>query len=186
LGRDPTWGISDFVLRDKAIAATRRSFHKAGTLGGIAKRITDFVDRFIEPVIEIHESACGPAFFLKFLASYDLTVVHTRHRQHLKGLLLKPDSEAMLAQFAQLKIQLENSKMEWPAKLIAVLHEDICNLVIRVADPGIEQRRTEVRPCLARLISIDCDGDWGGFSYCAGCPCHRQGDLRSGCGRLSI
>jgi hypothetical protein len=98
-------------------------------------------------VVEIHESVCGPELFLKFIASYDLTVAHKQHRQHLKGLLLKPDSEGTLAQFASPKIQLENSKTEWPAKLIVVLHEGTCNLVTRVPDPGIEQRRTEV--CLS-------------------------------------
>jgi hypothetical protein len=51
-------------------------------------------------------------------------VVLKQHRQDLKGLFLKPDSQAMLAQLARLEIQFENSKTEWPAKLTVFLHEE--------------------------------------------------------------
>src|SRR5713101_9664728 len=64
--------IGNFDLREEAVAATSNSFHKAGTLGGVAKGLTDFADRLVEPVVEIHECVCGPEYFLKFLASYDL------------------------------------------------------------------------------------------------------------------
>jgi len=43
-------------------------------------------------VIEIHKSVCGPEFFLKFPAGYDLAVMPKQHRQDLEGLFLKPDS----------------------------------------------------------------------------------------------
>ena len=65
-------GFGSFDLCEEAVAATCNSFHKAGTFGRIAKGITDFVDCFIEPVIEIHESVCRPEAFLKFFASNDL------------------------------------------------------------------------------------------------------------------
>jgi len=84
--------IGNFDLSEEAVAATGNSFHKAGALGGIAEGLTDFVDRFVEPVIEIHESVCGPECFLNFLASYDLAGVLKQHRQDLEGLFLKPNS----------------------------------------------------------------------------------------------
>src|SRR6266436_895999 len=84
--------IGNVDLRDEAVAATRNSLHKAGALCGVAEGLTDFVDRFVEPVVEIHESVCGPQFFLKLLASYDLAVVLKQDRQDLEGLFLKPDS----------------------------------------------------------------------------------------------
>jgi hypothetical protein len=43
----------------------------------------------------------------------------------LEGLLLKPDSQAALAQFASPKIQLEHPKTEPPANLIACFHDDL-------------------------------------------------------------
>ena len=75
-----------------ARAATSNRFHKTGTLGGVAKGLTELVDCFVDPVVEIHESVCGPEFFLKFLASYDLTGALEQHRQDLEGLFLKANS----------------------------------------------------------------------------------------------
>src|SRR5690242_6367309 len=71
---DRGW-IDNFDLREEAVAATSNGFHKAGTVGGVAEGLTDLVNRFVEPVVEIHKSVCGPEFFLKFLASYDLARV---------------------------------------------------------------------------------------------------------------
>src|ERR1700756_720910 len=84
--------IDNFNLREETVAAPSNGFHKAGTLGGVAEGLTDFVDRFVDPVIEIHESVCRPECFLKFLAGYDLPEVLKQHRQDLEGLCLKPDS----------------------------------------------------------------------------------------------
>jgi hypothetical protein len=62
---------------------------------------------------------------LKFLATHDFTGALKQHSQHLKGLLLKPDSEAVLAQFASAKIHFEDPKTERPAKLMGFLHEEV-------------------------------------------------------------
>src|SRR6266481_5904972 len=96
--------IGGFYLCKEAVAATGNGFHKAGTLGGVAEGLADFADRFVEPVVEIHESVRGPEFLLKLLASYDLAGVLSQRRQDLKGLFLKPDSQAVLTQFARAKI----------------------------------------------------------------------------------
>src|SRR5437899_4833458 len=84
--------VGNTDLSEEAVAAAGNGFHKAGTRGGVAEGQTDFVDRFVEPVVEIHESVCGPEFFLKFLASYDLAAVLKQDRQDMDGLVLKPDS----------------------------------------------------------------------------------------------
>src|SRR5436309_10381597 len=84
--------IGNFDLSEEAVAAASNGFHKAETPGGVADGLSDFVDRFVEPVVEIHESVCRPEFFLKFLASYDLAAVLKQDRQDLEGLFLKPDS----------------------------------------------------------------------------------------------
>jgi hypothetical protein len=41
-------------------------------------------------VVEIHESARGPEFFLKFLPSNDLAGVLVQHREQWEGPFLKP------------------------------------------------------------------------------------------------
>ncbi|HWY45557.1 MAG TPA: hypothetical protein VNX66_18830 [Candidatus Sulfotelmatobacter sp.] len=84
--------VCNFDLRKEAVAATSNGFQKAGTLSGVAEGLTDFADRLVEPVVEIHESVRGPQFLLKLLASYDLAGVLKQHRQELEGLFLKPYS----------------------------------------------------------------------------------------------
>jgi len=117
--------IRNFDLRKEAVAATRNGFHKAGTLGGVPEGLADFADRFVEPVVEIHESVRGPEFLLKLLASYDLAGVLSQRRQDLKGLFLKPDSQAVLAQFARAKIQFEDPKTEPSANLMFFSHGEV-------------------------------------------------------------
>jgi len=67
--------IAKSDLRQKAVAAAGSGFDKAGTLGGVAQGLPDFVDHFVEPVVEIHKSICGPEFCPKFLTTSDFTAV---------------------------------------------------------------------------------------------------------------
>ena len=113
------------LQREEAVAAPSNSFDEAGILRGVAEGFTDLVDRLVEPVVEIHERVRGPEFLLKFLATDDLAGVLEQHRQELEGLLLKPDPQAALAQFAGTKIQLENPKREPPADLMVSFHEQV-------------------------------------------------------------
>ena len=112
-------------FRKEAVTATRNSFYKARTLCGVAESLADFADRFVEPVVEIHESVCGPQLFLKLLADYDLAGVLKQHRQNLKRLFLKANSQAVLAQFAGAKVQLENPKAEPRAEVKVFLHKEV-------------------------------------------------------------
>src|SRR5580704_16579640 len=56
--------ISNLDLREEAIAAPGNGFHKAGTFGGVAEGLSDFVDRFLEPVVQVHEGVCWPELLL--------------------------------------------------------------------------------------------------------------------------
>src|SRR5580700_8184861 len=122
--RDANWGFGNFDARDETVAATRDCFHKSRTLGGVPKRIPDFVDCFVESVVEIHEGVRRPEFFLKFLACYDVTVALKQNHQDFKRLFLKPDSQAMFPQLARLEIHFEDSKLERPARLTVFLHKE--------------------------------------------------------------
>src|ERR1700732_4525202 len=75
--------LGKFNLREEAVAVATNSFHKAGTLGRIAEGLTDFVYGLVKSVVEIHESARGPEFFLKLLASYELAGVLKQRGQDL-------------------------------------------------------------------------------------------------------
>jgi len=117
--------VGPFDLCKEAVTASRNGFHEAGAFGGIPERVTDFVYRFIQTVIEIHESVRGPELLLKFLASYDLAGTFQQHGQELEGLLLQPDAQAMFAQFSSAKIHLENSKPDSPVGLMVCLHREV-------------------------------------------------------------
>jgi hypothetical protein len=123
--RAANWGFGNVNVSDKAVAATRNSFHEAGAGGGVTERLTDFVDRFIESVVKVHEGVGRPEFFLKFLARYDFAVVLEQHHQDSKRLFLKPGSQTMFPQLARLEIQFEGSKSERPAKLTVLLHKEV-------------------------------------------------------------
>ena len=84
--------IGDSDVSNEAVAASSNGFDETRTLGGVAKSLTDLVDRFVEPVVEIHERVCGPELLLQFLATNDLAGALKQHRQDLEGLLLKPNS----------------------------------------------------------------------------------------------
>src|ERR1700752_3929257 len=81
-------GIDNLDLGQEAVAATSNSFHKAGTLDGVAEGLTDFADCFVEAVVKVHESIRGPELFLEFLTSYDFAGVLKQQDQDLEGLLL--------------------------------------------------------------------------------------------------
>src|SRR6476469_10435525 len=92
----------------EAVAATPHRFDEAGTLGGVPERLTDVVDRLVEPMAEIHEGICGPQPPLKVFAPDDLAGVLEQHRQHLEGLLLQPDFQPAIAKLASAKVDLEH------------------------------------------------------------------------------
>ena len=151
--------IGNSDVSEEAVSATSNGFDEAGTLGGVAEGLTNFVDRLVEPVVEIHECVRGPEFLLKFLATDDLAGVLEQHRQNLEGLLLKPDSQAALAQFASAKIHLENPKTEPPARLMVRFHAEV----------NLSLKRT-TRPT----------DRWKGTASCkSSVKCVLPGDLRS-------
>jgi hypothetical protein len=94
---------------------------------------------------EIHEGICGPQPLLKVFAPDDLAGVLEQHRQDLEGLLLKPDLQAALAQFASAKVNLEHSKTEPPGILMVWFHVTCPALLDHCL---LEKRR--VRPASVR------------------------------------
>src|SRR5580658_6762188 len=114
--------IVAFDVCEETVTAARNGLHEARAFGRVSKRFTDFVNCFIEAVVEIHESVRRPEFFLQFLAGYYLARPLKQYRQNLKRLFLKANATALLVQFAGTSIQLESSKPEPTARLIVFLH----------------------------------------------------------------
>src|SRR5438552_2270054 len=110
-------GVGNLYFGEKAIAAASHGFHKARTFRRVAESFADFVDRFVEPMIEVDEGVRGPEPFLKILASNNFAGIQHKHREDLKRLFLKPDALAVLAQFAGPEVHLENPEAEALAEL---------------------------------------------------------------------
>jgi hypothetical protein len=117
-------GIENLDLGEETVAAASNGFDEAGTFRGVAESLADFVDGFVEPVIEIHKSVYGPEFFLKFLASYNLAGVVQQQSQNLERLFLKPDSQTVLAQLAGAQVEFEYPKTAPAANLMVFRHEE--------------------------------------------------------------
>ena len=115
--------INHFDFRQEAVTTTGNRFYETGAVRRVTKRLADFANRFIKPMVEIHEGVRRPKSFLEFLASYHVSGMLKQHRQDLQGLFLKANPQAVLAQFAGAKIQLENSKSQPRTGVKVFMHE---------------------------------------------------------------
>src|SRR6185295_6726342 len=91
--------VDDRDVRNEAVAAPGHCFDESGTLGGIAQRLADLVDRFVEAVVEIHERIRRPEATLEFRARHEIARPGQERGKHLKRLLLEPNPDATLLQF---------------------------------------------------------------------------------------
>jgi len=105
VGSRADWGD----LGKETIAATGNGLNEARVLRRIAQRFTDLVDGFVEAVIKV-DDRLAPKFLTQLLTGYQLSGFLKQYRQDLKRLLLQPDAQATLCQFAGSKIDLEDSK----------------------------------------------------------------------------
>jgi len=115
-------GVHNCDLREKAIATPSHRFDKTRSLRGIAEGFSNLVDSFVQPLIEIDKRVSRPEFFLQFFPRYDLAAVFEQYRQDLKGLLLKPNLQAVLAQFARTEIHFKDPKPEALGRMFGSLH----------------------------------------------------------------
>jgi hypothetical protein len=94
---------------EETVAATGNGLNEARILRRVAQRFTNLVDGFVEAVIEVDDQL-APKFLAQLLPGYQLSGFFQQHRQDLKRLLLQPDAQPTLCQFAGSKIDLEDTK----------------------------------------------------------------------------
>ena len=95
---------------DEAIATSRQGFDIARRLPVVAEGFPQFIDGFVQAVLEVHEGVCGPELQTQVLARDQLARPCEQQGQNLKRLFLKLDSEAMLAQLTRGSIQLKDTE----------------------------------------------------------------------------
>src|SRR6266699_5913946 len=106
---------------EETVAATGDGLNEARILRRVAQRFTNLVDGFVQAVIEV-DDRLAPNFLAQFLSGYQLSGVFQQHRQDLKRLLLQPDAQAALGQFAGSNIDLEDTKPQPPGWVIGLSH----------------------------------------------------------------
>ena len=71
-------------------------------------------------MVEIHKGVSGPEFLAHLLACDHIAAALEKQGQYLKGLLLQPNSSAILAQLARGQVELKHSKPHDSAGAIAL------------------------------------------------------------------
>src|SRR5262249_18658742 len=112
--------IVEFDWRDKSISAARNGLDPARALGAVPEHLPKFVNGSIQAPIEIDERVGGPEPPFKALPGYYLTGPFEQKQQHLKGLLLESEFDALPAQLTTM--HLKDTETNWPGKLLTLVH----------------------------------------------------------------
>jgi hypothetical protein len=121
--RDRSRTFADILdLCEETVAPPGYRFHKARTLSGIAQGLPNFIDGFVQAVIEVNKCVGGPQVLLQFFPSNHFPGMLEQHSKHLKWLFLQPDLHPVLAQFTRPKIHFENTKTETPVGMFFLFH----------------------------------------------------------------
>lgn len=97
---------------NEPIAAPGQCFDELRGFSGIAKRLAHFLDRRIQPVLEVHERVALPQPFAQFFAGGNLARAFEQRREDLPGLLLQPDALTLSVKFARHRVELEAPEVE--------------------------------------------------------------------------
>jgi hypothetical protein len=78
----------------------------------IAESIAEFLDRFVQSVIEINKNIGRPEAFPEFLTRDDLPWAFEEQRQGLNWLLRQPNLHSVLRELPGPEIQFEKAKAD--------------------------------------------------------------------------
>jgi len=95
-----------FNRSDKPVAFPNGGFHKAGLLGVIIQRRTDFANRIIDSVLRVEEEILAPDFLDDFFTFDKLTLLFGQQDQQLHWLAFQTKPMAGSTQHEPISIQL--------------------------------------------------------------------------------
>ena len=98
---------------DQTIAAAWHGLDERRLVGILAERGAQSLDRSIETVLVVDESAFRPETSPQLFARDDSTAVLEQQTQDLEGLSLQPDARRAAAQFTRMDVELERAKAQW-------------------------------------------------------------------------
>ena len=110
-------GSSDVVASaldrsDEAISAPLQRLDEARTLGVVAERGAQPLDRRVQPVLEIDERPVRPQPVAELVAGEHVRGTLEQHGQNFEWLVLQPDADAVLAQLTRADVELESAEAE--------------------------------------------------------------------------
>lgn len=94
--------------------------------GVITKGFAKALDSVVDALIEFDVRVRGPQATLKLFSSDELAGFFEKDLKDLERLVLEPDAEAMLAQFACAWVQFEGSEPDRTIRGEAVVGHEIC------------------------------------------------------------
>jgi hypothetical protein len=108
---------------DEAIAALGERFDELRICGGVAQGFANLVDRGVETVVEVDESAVGPEGLLDFGAGNEFARAAEQHQQDLKRLALDGEAAALFAELSRFFVGLESTEaVNAPRGVLRHLH----------------------------------------------------------------
>ena len=78
--------------------------------GGIAQRFAQLVDRGVEAVVEVHDGVVTPQPLPHLFAGHQFAGPVQQHHQHLEGLRVQLDADAVFAQLSRGFVEFERAK----------------------------------------------------------------------------
>src|SRR5580700_10365577 len=102
--------IDNRNIRNKAIAAFRKSLDKSWILSRVTQGATELPNCDVEGLVEIPETLVGPDSAAQLLPGNDFPRMFQKYLQQFQRLLLHSDSQTRFAHFARLKRNLKSSE----------------------------------------------------------------------------
>ena len=90
----------------------RNGFDKSRAFRCVAQGFAKAADRVVESVLELDERILRPESLLKFLSADDFPGMLEESQQHLQGLFVHFDADALLTQFPCRRIDLERAETD--------------------------------------------------------------------------
>src|SRR5215468_7933276 len=112
LSLDDTMLLPVIHLRDETIAAAGQRFDETGIFCRVSQHVAQLLDSAVQPIIEVNKSVSRPEFATEFLARNHVTWMLKQKLEHLEGLVLKPQADAVFAHLTRMQVHVEGAEAQ--------------------------------------------------------------------------
>jgi hypothetical protein len=101
-----------FYRSDEPVAAPRHRLYVSRFVRRFPERLPQLLDGGVDAVVKLDDGVVWPELLSDFFAQNDFARIFQKHEQDLEGLLVKPDLQAMLAEFRGSNVHLDRPKAD--------------------------------------------------------------------------